>query len=310
MKMCIKCKKIFHNEDCYEHHMLKDMCRSSMRCPFCGAIYSVKDNKRRGRRGHRCEDRYCRRCFSYHSKHEACYIVQKPVPPIKKARYVLYDIECTQDTKEGSGKFRHMPNFVGATVICTECIDSGKWNRSTTDGCEICGPHRTLAWSAAEFKDTPVCANFTTQTPLRDFVKWALYNLDKRYTSFTLAHYASKYDSVLVFREIFKLGGLKPSIIRQGKKLFRMVVEKKDAVVKTVFLDSYNFIQLPLSKLVKTFDLPVEEKRFFPHLYNKACNYNVTLPYLPPLTIRTTCTSLYIKIDMSVCPYPKKCPVL
>jgi hypothetical protein len=35
--------------------------------------------------------------------------------------------------------------------------------------------------------------------------------------------------------------------------------------------------------MVKTFDLiNVEEKHFFPHLFNKVANLNVELPHLPP----------------------------
>lgn len=43
---------------------------------------------------------------------------------------------------------------------------------------------------------------------------------------------------VLTFGEIFRLGGLKPSIVRQGNKLYEMVIEKKGMVTKTVFRDT------------------------------------------------------------------------
>jgi hypothetical protein len=43
---------------------------------------------------------------------------------------------------------------------------------------------------------------------------------------------------VLLYGEIFRLGGLKPSIIRQGNKLFEMSVEKKGQITKTVFRDT------------------------------------------------------------------------
>jgi len=41
-------------------------------------------------------------------------------------------------------------------------------------------------------------------------------------------------------------------------------------------------MSVPLSALPKTFDLPIEEKQFFPHLYNRRENLPVHLPHLPP----------------------------
>ena len=46
---------------------------------------------------------------------------------------------------------------------------------------------------------------------------------------------------VLVFGEIFRLGGLRPSIVRQGNKLYEMVIEKRDVVNTTIFRDTYDF---------------------------------------------------------------------
>ena len=46
---------------------------------------------------------------------------------------------------------------------------------------------------------------------------------------------------VLVFGEIFRLGGLRPNIVRQGNKLYEMVIEKRDVVNTTIFRDTYVF---------------------------------------------------------------------
>ena len=39
---------------------------------------------------------------------------------------------------------------------------------------------------------------------------------------------------------------------------------------------------VPLSSMPGTFNLQIEEKKYFPHLYNKRENLSVRLPYLPP----------------------------
>jgi hypothetical protein len=53
---------------------------------------------------------------------------------------------------------------------------------------------------------------------------------------------------ILVFGEIFRMGGLKPEIIRQGNKLYEMSVSKKGQITPTVFRDTYvitcNYIKI------------------------------------------------------------------
>jgi len=41
-------------------------------------------------------------------------------------------------------------------------------------------------------------------------------------------------------------------------------------------------MSVPLSAMPATFNLQIEEKKFFPHLYNKRENLSVLLPHLPP----------------------------
>jgi G:T-mismatch repair DNA endonuclease (very short patch repair protein) len=281
---CGGCEKKFVTKDCYASHLERGVCDISKRCPTCGVVYRVALVKKNG--GHKCEADYCRKCGSYHSKESGCFIQKKPVPSIHDARYVIYDIECTQDCVEERGR-RHLPNFVVATVLCTGCIASGQWREDNTQQCVICGPYRTLIWSPFSITSSSVMRQGRSfncvKSPLKGFLEWLLFTTDSKYPSYALAHYASRYDMLLVFREIFSLGGLNLKLTRQGAKLYRIVVEKKTSIVtKTIFIDSYNFMQLPLSKLVETFKLEVEEKKFFPHMFNRSCNYGVTLPHLPP----------------------------
>ena len=41
-------------------------------------------------------------------------------------------------------------------------------------------------------------------------------------------------------------------------------------------------MSIPLSAMPSTFNLQIEEKKFFPHLYNKRENLEILLPHLPP----------------------------
>jgi hypothetical protein len=91
----------------------------------------------------------------------------------------------------------------------------------------------------------------------------------------------SRYDVVHVLGAIFRLGGLKPDIIRQGTKLMELRVKKKGIVPDTRFIDTYNIMPVALAKLPATFELQIEGKEWFPHLYNKRENLGVRLPHLP-----------------------------
>lgn len=122
---------------------------------------------------------------------------------------------------------------------------------------------------------------FTCENPLTNFVDWLLNNLNAKFKTIAFSHNGGRYDMQFVFKYIYNLGGLQPEIIKQGNKMFEIKVQKK-GIPTTLFHDSYNFIPLALSKLVKTFELDIEEKMFFPHLFNVESNYGVICNSLPP----------------------------
>ncbi|KAL3073211.1 hypothetical protein niasHT_031159 [Heterodera trifolii] len=95
----------------------------------------------------------------------------------------------------------------------------------------------------------------------------------------------SRYDHVLIFGEMLRMG-VRPNLVRQGNHLLEMKAHKKGAITTTIFRDSYKLIPLKLASFVKTFGLNidgVENKKYFPHKFNKAVNYGRVLDTLPPL---------------------------
>ena len=61
-----------------------------------------------------------------------------------------------------------------------------------------------------------------------------------------------------------------------------MSIPKTETNSELIFRDSFNYVSQKLDSLVKAFDLPVDPKMFFPHLYNLEKNYNTNLLHLPP----------------------------
>uniref|UniRef100_A0A914HPF4 DNA-directed DNA polymerase n=1 Tax=Globodera rostochiensis TaxID=31243 RepID=A0A914HPF4_GLORO len=100
-------------------------------------------------------------------------------------------------------------------------------------------------------------------------------------TTYAYAHAGSRYDHVLVYGEMLRMG-VCPNLVRQGNHLLEMRAPKKGGITATVFRDSYKLIPLKLAAFVKTFGLEidgVENKKYFPHKYNK----EEALDTLPPL---------------------------
>ncbi|KAL3098705.1 hypothetical protein niasHS_000821 [Heterodera schachtii] len=104
-------------------------------------------------------------------------------------------------------------------------------------------------------------------------------------TTYAYAHAGSRYDHVLIYGEMLRMG-VRPELIRQGNHLLEMKARKTGVYTTTVFRDSYKLIPIKLANFVKTFGLEIEgvdNKKYFPHKFNKADNYGTVLDTLPPM---------------------------
>jgi hypothetical protein len=171
--------------------------------------------------------------------------------------------------------------FVFLYIIFSVCIENGKWTDPLSAPCEICGPHRNITFSPVEFSGTEVDKKITTDNPLGAFVEWIMYGQNPKYKTIAFSHFGGRYDVTLIFGEILRRGKVCPSMIRQGNKMFEMRVGKGKSTPETIFRDSYNLIPVKLEKLVGAFELNIEPKMYFPHLYNCEENYNKVNPTLP-----------------------------
>ena len=284
---CEDCSKTFYNDVCYQRHLSKGVCKEFKKCLKCGVIWNVETHKKKGSEGHECDKKHCYVCHLYH-KEGMCFIEQYKPHPRKPYRIITYDFESQQIPYENTKKL-HVVNFVCAKIICTKCIADGSWQQPLTQPCDICGLYRTRTW--APFKISDIYSDYHKQTtnPLSDFTSWLLNTteeeddeeLDPHYPSICFAHFGGRYDCTMLFGEFVKLG-LNPYLVRQGNKLYEMTVAKTETSSELIFRDSYNYVSQPLNSLVKAFDLPVEPKMFFPHMYNLEKNYNTILTHLPP----------------------------
>lgn len=110
-----------------------------------------------------------------------------------------------------------------------------------------------------------------------EFCKWAF---DKKHKGYTfIAHNSRGYDCKFIMRWIILNSSLKPFTIYAGQKIMMFSV-KQNLNIK--FLDSLNFLTMPLSRFPKTFGQKELKKGYFPHWFNVIQNKNY-IGVVPPM---------------------------
>lgn len=114
------------------------------------------------------------------------------------------------------------------------------------------------------------------QEPVKQFVELAIRPLRSFNRTICIAHNAKSFDAQFILRYLAtrKETSEMPSVILNGTSIVVMKIGQ------TTFLDSLNYLHMPLSALPKAFDLKdCNTKGIFPHLFNIPENQN----YIGPL---------------------------
>ncbi|XP_078509079.1 uncharacterized protein LOC144768953 [Lissotriton helveticus] len=106
MVRCRTCKMFCRSQDCLNIHRKAARCSPKMDCFECGR-YVADDHKCRGMKCPRC-----RMSFDAGTNHQ-CYMV-KGRPQTKTEAYIVFDIECTQETGV------HQPNYIYAHHLTSD----------------------------------------------------------------------------------------------------------------------------------------------------------------------------------------------
>lgn len=252
-KKCEFCSANCKSIDCNRIHT-KRVCRKAKLCEFCKTTKHYR---------HVCfGQKYCNNCKIVVELDHKCFILtttekdsQSKIKKNQNKGYIFYDYECYEDNNNGG---EHVVNLVKALKMCRACVFKklNKYNESI-----ICQER---------------ChSEFETFWNNEDFCDWLF---DKRHDGFTaVAHNFKGYDGILVLDYIKrKRTGDEPTphILMNGTKIMTMFFRG------VRFVDSLNFIQLPLEKFPETFGLKEMKKGFFPHKFNQPENWSYcgTLP--------------------------------
>ncbi|GBM07442.1 hypothetical protein AVEN_26506-2-1, partial [Araneus ventricosus] len=114
---------------------------------------------------------------------------------------------------------------------------------------------------------------FEGKDTVKKFYEFLFSRRHKGYT--VIAHNLKGYDAQFILAHLLSQR-IKPQIITSGSKIMSMEVSS----YKIRFIDSLNFLTVPLSNFPKTFELEELTKGYFPHFYNTEENqtYVGTLP--------------------------------
>ena len=104
-----------------------------------------------------------------------------------------------------------------------------------------------------------------------EFCKDFINNKFKDYT--LIARNSKGYDSHFVLKWLIDQG-IKPYCIYNRAKIMFMEIPK----LSIRFIDSLNFLQMPLKAFPKTFGMNELKKGYFPHYFNKECHKNYVGP--------------------------------
>ena len=263
-KVCNDCNCYFKNKSCFETHK-KNMfnseqsrCQVFYRCLECSRI---KDSRTFPKHKHVCGEYKCLICREVVVKPHLCHM--QPVENKDKSkenkskkpdfRYLFFDFESmTVDTefvdaygKTFEYKKAHQINFCVAQKSCSFCRE-----KDMSETCEFCKEKEVV---------------FMGKDVQEQFCRWLFSRKNENYTCF--AHNFRSYDGYFILDYAEKQSFKMESTENGGK-----IMELRFPEHKLKFLDSLNFIPMPLKKFPKSFGVNELKKGYFPHLFNTIGN--------------------------------------
>ena len=283
---CPDCNGEIRSQDCFIAHkiqrtgrgknpeLLPSLCEQYWQCNDCGVSL-----KREEKENHECGEIKCYNCGQCYMAFEQhlCYM-RSSTSDVHPDKFIFYDFECTQE----NGK--HIPNFVVAHSICSNCEDNPVTPDATCNNCgSRCSVCDKFNEKEHEWERYP-CAGcgkrqiiFSGSNTKEDFCKWLIHSQHKNFT--VIAHNARGYDSYFIYEYLIDNSHTPDPVIFSGSKIMYMRVSTGGLNIR--LLDSLNFLPMPLAQLPKSFGLQELKKGFFPHFYNIPDNQDDILLNLP-----------------------------
>ena len=257
---CSRCRRNFFGSTCLAAHRENGTCEAFTVCGRCGHVM-----RSRLAAAHECGLTYCGNCNEKKAKGHLCYLVPK-----KYARVTKDNVNLTTLGRDLCGD---RSVFVGGTDNRIQFlffdIESRQEEGEHVPNLLICQDDRGLE------------KIFRGETCVNLFLDYVLAEC-RHYT--IIAHNLKGYDGYPITNALLNVG-LMPEIIFAGGKLMYIEIPR----IEVRFVDSFNFLVMPLASFPKAFGLNLDThhraqeltKGFFPHLFNTRANQEYVGP-LPP----------------------------
>ena len=262
---CEKCNRKFFGKRCFKNHLknrskastkgegkqakLTDIvCDTVKKCNDCSPIITGKFMKK-----HNHGYSECTNCGKYVGKDHKCYLKKVKA----KGGY------CMTGNKEPCKNNDSMKK----KDWCHPCRTyTEKYIFYDFEATQNTGTHTVNLSIAQDFNGREYLHN-----SIDDFCKCFLNDKFKGYT--LIAHNSKGYDCHFILKCLIDQG-IRPYCIYNGAKIMFMEIPK----LSIRFIDSLNFLQMPLKSFRKTFDMDELKKGYFPHYFNKECKKNYVGP--------------------------------
>jgi len=232
---CGDCWRNFPNQTCYDNHKIRE---------------TITKGKNKGKDKKSCCDCIfkCPNCKKIYDKDKFSMADHKCGDAWCK------NCDCKINTMEGHSCFM-MPKKIKDTsddyiFFDFECSqDTGRHD---------------MNYGIAEYLDDATPVEFMN---IDQFMEWLLVEKHKGFS--VLAHNGRGYDFQLIMEYIYKKTVYKPVVVYAGSKIMILTIKE----LNMRFVDSLNFLTMPLAAFPKTFGIKELKKGFFPHYYNTTENY-------------------------------------
>ena len=251
--VCEKCNRKFFGKRCFKNHLknrskvegkMDIVCDTVKKCLDCNRIITGKYVNI-----HKCGYTECNNCNKYVGKNHKCFMKKIKA----KGGY------CTVDGKKPCKN----NDSVKKKDWCHSCRTyTEKYIFYDFEATQNTSTHTVNLSIAQDFEGKEYIHN-----SIEEFCKGFLNDKFKGYTF--IAHNSKGYDCHFALKWLINQG-IKPYCIYSGAKIMFMEIPK----LSIRFIDSLNFLQMPLKSFPKTFGMNELKKGYFPHYFNKECNKN------------------------------------
>ena len=264
---CADCLRYFKNDDCMNKHRNNGICKNLRRCPKCYLNKYVGEE-------HKCGLKKCSHCKQMVDRQHLCFM-QRPYKQQGPSAVEEKENQPTSTTTVTGSNKRKINKQGGSNKKFFRKADHLTpivyyFDYEAMQDMGIHTPNLVVV-QQEKGNHQEIFKNDSNRNCSDSFCDWVFRDRcghqDIKQPLILVAHYFKGYDGYFVLRYLND-NNLLPHIILTGSKIMLLDIES----LNIKFIDSINFLPMPLSKFPATFNLSELKKGYFPHKFNTLPN--------------------------------------